>query len=577
MVERRHQTLDCRISSLVTLMADIMGPSMPLLSAHRSTVASMCHASCMTEYHPRCIMQPSRDVHKLTATALVSTTEQLSLEPRSWEAPTHDAIHERRRVDLRDPIYIPLPPSSTVSEKDEPRASSRASSDQGAKQSIEELEEAKEHSKTALVSPVAESQPIEDAGAWNHAQEMSRRSGPSLLEGDSLADDIEDHHGRNRLAQLLQEMSTEEYERRRCQSTQIHVQDLLYTYGTNAKLIPLRTYVYGSLMDSFQHDRKSSFASVYTQSSRSLDVRPSSSPVAGGHARRESWMDQLPSETMMTVLDLLSHLRTVPNFLAQRISSLSSAQLHHLTLPHRQRSNAESILQPVSMYKRFDFRTASKLVAKSTEALPVVDEMKGDPMLLLFHSLFDASSMSLAERELQLHAWSTTCAQIIADAKPESVDFCLVVTNAFADVRSWSLLPQLEMFMLDQIRQGAFLLDQDTTTVDCAKSPELRNAEMVVATSRFFDRTIEGLLEVLVSKQHDPLPPDVLRFIRSTLARIENVEQRMRARNFFISRWYCSTFIHELLVAPEVSFFDGCTSPPDKSIVLRYLHEVPPQ
>jgi hypothetical protein len=365
---------------------------------------------------------------------------------------------------------------------------------------------------------------------------------------------------------LIQIMRKEAYETRRCQALKSRVDDLLGLSGANARLVPVQFHLYKCMVDCFRRDKKNAFASFYAQVELSRESSKPGRDVGAAlpgaedprpvvHDPSNSWIHGLPSELASMTVDILGSLRTEPEFLAHRIARLSASQLADLTRPHRNVAAAESVLQPAVGLGRFDLRKIHRILPRTAENPKVSEDLQKDALFLLLHGIFDTSSRrDLQESQRRCDVWSTTCAHVIMDGKPGSNDFCVAILDAFANFYPWSIKPRLEIFLLDLIRSGEFISDSEASQpVDFSQPAELQNARIAVATSEFFVNNLISLLNVLTAGQSSVgIPRGSLDLIRATLGKIADPEKRTRARDFFVSRWYCNSFISNALMYPEV-------------------------
>ena len=186
--------------------------------------------------------------------------------------------------------------------------------------------------------------------------------------------------------------------------------------------------------------------------------------------------------------------------------------------------------------------------------------MQHDPLSVLLHGTFATSSgPGSQESQRQLDIWATVCAQVIACGKTGSDEFCTAILNSFAALEPWTLEPQLELLLLDSLRSGAFILEgPQHQPVNFTQPAELHNAKIAVATSEFFAKNVERILELIT--QGPPylgVPQHCLSLIRAILGKIADPGKRAKAKNFFVSRWYCTIFLSDAITYPEVSAISG--------------------
>ena len=483
------------------------------------------------------------------------------------------------------PDRIPLPPSVAGSEYSGeadriPLPPSVASSEYGEDAEPLQMEALSLRMMNGDVreQPPLEAPPVEDTeskptsdDSWDRPQEPEQDSIPRA-EHTTVQEETRMEATSPELPipflDLVSIIRRDAYEQVRYQALQSNVSRLLYDCGINGRYIPIQSHLYRRMVECFRSDKKTAFASLYTQSvniGRSRDpnahilVPELASGIAQstqeGSATQLSWIQMLPPGSERNVMKFLTSIRTDPCFLADRIARLSSAQLNSLARPYRQSSTPDSVLHPSSIYGKFDPRNFHRNLSRTSDPLPSPEDLLRDPILLLLHGLFDSSAQwGSPERQRQLDAWSSVCARIIEDGKPGSDDFCLTILDAFADFSPWTITPELEIFLLDLVRSGDFIVgSQGNQAVNFSQDNELHNARIAVATSEFFDNALSTLVGLLTrtSVRHG-VPRASLDLARTTLEKVQNPEKKVKARSFFISRWFCTSFLSNALIWPEV-------------------------
>ena len=480
------------------------------------------------------------------------------------------------------PEHIPLPPSVASSEYSgdaEPlhmeeappkqqsdiveRLASRfplAVDDPSAHQS-EELE----NKATAYPEDVTKGEPasLGDAQAQEHIiiqEDFRNQEGPQA--------ETTSHEIPIPLLELLGLIHKDTYEQMRYQALQSKVSSLLFDCGINGRFIPIQYHLYRRMVDCYRSDKKTVFASLYAQS---LDLGKSSDSSVLKHSelvesppgapqdpsvKTRSWIQSLPSSSGRSILKFLKNVRNDSLFLADRISRLSSSQLSNLARPHKQLTAIDSVLHASPVYSKFDPRNFHRSMAKSNETLPSTGDLFRDPMVLLLHGLFDSSSpWGSFERLCQLEIWASVCAKVIEDGKAGSDEFCLTVLDAFAEFTPWAIKPELEMFLMDLVHSGDFLVDSHASqSVDFSQDRELHNARIAVATAEFFENALLTLVGLITRPAPQTgVPQASLDLIRAILEKIQDPEKKAKARSFFISRWYSTSFLSNALLFPEVN------------------------
>ncbi|KAL8753802.1 MAG: hypothetical protein Q9184_005313, partial [Pyrenodesmia sp. 2 TL-2023] len=103
------------------------------------------------------------------------------------------------------------------------------------------------------------------------------------------------------------------------------------------------------------------------------------------------------------------------------------------------------------------------------------------------------------------------------------------------------------------LQDGAFCLEPASRVPTNFKEPlEIRNANAVIAASKFYDKALKGLFAMLLDiAPADMMPGGLLTLIHSMLNKIPAIDVRSRAKNFIVSRWYIASFLGRILTYPE--------------------------
>ncbi len=373
------------------------------------------------------------------------------------------------------------------------------------------------------------------------------------------------------LDELAQLIRLERYQSGHTSSMQDTLSHVLLSCGLNRRLIRSTALAYAAMLDHFKADDKAGFAALFracqqlVQGCGSVERSIATNVLDGGdgfactHVQggpRFSWLQDLPPAQQGDVLEFFTRIRTDPDFLSERISSLPSVELVALSCPHQSASVVDSVLENQSYGKGRGYGKARRL---GTD-FPCLDALKGfhhkDPLFALFYDIFDDSSKpGSLEYRRRIDVWSTTCARMTILAKRGSDEFLNVALNSFAGLQQWLLKPKLELFLVRVLQEGAFLLDISASApVDFKQPLEIRKAKAAVAGSNFFDQALKDLFKLLTEGSAlDSIPGSVLDFARAFLSKIKDPRIRLRAKNFIAAKWYFSSFLSNILVYPEVS------------------------
>ena len=250
---------------------------------------------------------------------------------------------------------------------------------------------------------------------------------------------------------------------------------------------------------------------------------------------------------------MITRIRSDTNFLARYLTKSSSAHLNQLAHPHRQAAATESVLRNPTGSGSFRGSVYFN-PSKSKDDLEPLGDVEHDPLFLLINCVFQTSNdPSLSERSFQCDVWSTVCAQIVEEGKADSDEFCLAILDVFAGIDSWPMKPQLETFLTELMQSGTFVLEPSANqVVDFTKPTETSESSGAAKIRGFFENALRTLTQLLTrGLAEDAIPKTVLDLIHATLIKINDPVKRTKAQKFFI-RWYCTSYISNALIYPEV-------------------------
>ena len=368
------------------------------------------------------------------------------------------------------------------------------------------------------------------------------------------------------LAEVRDVIALEHYHKQRLALQQSALDNLTRKCSINSRLIPSLDRAHRALSDCFQNGDSTGFAKVYRTCENIVEacithpVETSTmdleEPVDHKHTTPMSWLQRLPEDCQQIIINFITDLRTDTNFLAERLSSLSFSELIEL-LPRSDTSRRpQSIFQGQPQRSTAGYNPSPPSQGGELVLGKLRNLHQGDPFFVLAHCIFAiAGTQGSTERYLKNRVWSNACARVIVEGRPGSDDFTTCTLDAFFDSSNWSLKPRLERFIAKVLQEGAFLVDPTSREPSDLKAPmEIRNANVVIAKSNFFDQALKDLLGLLLSFPLMAMLPNGLHtFICSTLGKIHNAEVRKRARNFIVSKWFVSSVLSQALTNPEVS------------------------
>lgn len=375
------------------------------------------------------------------------------------------------------------------------------------------------------------------------------------------------------LEELAHLVELERYQTFRTLSIETDLDRLSLSCGLDRRSISTFSVAYGNLIDQYKTDDQAGFAGLYEaceQLKASCDtagapINPPG-PVLEMDALRpedletRSCVQMLPPDDQDIILAFLTWIRTDPNFLSDRISSMFPTELTALTSLYHPAGIDFSVL-PNHSHGKTQFYSRDSQMMKLSRRMDNLHRFHNqDPLFALLYGVFDSSSRpGSSEHFRRTDIWATVCARNFTEgfteAKPGSDELVIATLDAFANFQDRNLRPRIETYLMKILVEGSFLLDPEASQATNSNDPmEMHNAKVAVTEADFFDKALNDLFGLLTTESHDQaVPESALIFIHAILRKIENRKLRLRAKHFIVCRWYFATFISSIVVYPEVT------------------------
>ncbi|KAI5364962.1 hypothetical protein Slin15195_G045000 [Septoria linicola] len=374
----------------------------------------------------------------------------------------------------------------------------------------------------------------------------------------SSTNDLEDVACLSEITHLLR---LQKYHKRRCLHAQDNLHRLQLAAAKSARLRLTARSVQHTLAECIKSEDKASFASLlHAFQDACEDVsRPSRAAAAAwdqGVAATDKPFDSFLSNVSLSAKDallaVLTKLRYDGHFLAERLIALSTKELNAL-LPERTTSKSgDSVFASASRTSR-----SSRPVGYAVDAQ--VDFLTacayGSPLeTLVFASGSSAHTDSL-EHKRSTEIWATVCARIVSEQKPGSEKLIPALMDIWSTLAPWPGKRRLEMWMLQTLQNGAFLLEQQHKQSFRARvegRPDL-SIEEQTRTEAFYTKATESLLD-LFADQTGPsvIPPGAVSLSLAMFQKLRDSPSHQRALpSFVLTRWLFSTFIVNAINLPE--------------------------
>ncbi|TKA79861.1 hypothetical protein B0A49_01569 [Cryomyces minteri] len=170
----------------------------------------------------------------------------------------------------------------------------------------------------------------------------------------------------------------------------------------------------------------------------------------------------MPPEVRRILLEFISEIRNNPEFFADRIANLSQQQLASF-MSFRQS------LDPI------DSVIAHTAPGKATSGSNSTEDFR------------------------RTDTWATACAKIITQQKLGSDKFIMMVLDAWAGMREWSGKAGLDLFLMEVLQHGAFLLERDgnVSVRHGSQTAAMPPTKDTPTADELFDKATMRLFEVL--------------------------------------------------------------------------------
>ncbi|RDW93143.1 uncharacterized protein DSM5745_00465 [Aspergillus mulundensis] len=335
--------------------------------------------------------------------------------------------------------------------------------------------------------------------------------------------------------------------------------------GISARLVRLGAAVQRGLVDRLKHDDKANFIALYHTM---IDLQEPCSLAARRHLRqpddwedwpksRESGLDKAPDffrqlspQSQADLLDILQSVRMDPQFVFEKLCSLTPMQLSALISSSVSSWEVGAESFPATSRSRVP-SLGSKTVPGS--GIPFKDRVlafeRTDPLSTLLFNVYAAPLDSEApEAQLRLDTWSSICAKLIADGASRSFALLDHVLTLWATGSDWKAKPKFELYLMDILQTGAFLLEHIEPPPGYDMDPlDLLRTEVA---EEYFASTVDALLELL----DDPdagLPRSVAQLSKAIIQKLDRQDCRHRFVDFLFGQWFFPKFLYGALTYPE--------------------------
>ncbi|KAL2825929.1 hypothetical protein BDW59DRAFT_172050 [Aspergillus cavernicola] len=338
--------------------------------------------------------------------------------------------------------------------------------------------------------------------------------------------------------------------------------------GVSARLIRIGAAVQRGLVDRLKHDDKANFIALYHTM---VDLQEPCALAAQRHLHQsDSWEDwsnsrestfdrapdfflQLSPQSRADLLEILQSVRTDPQFVFERLCSLTPAQLSALisSSVSSWEAGVDTSFSPTSRSRISGLNSKTSAVS----AIPFKDRVlafeRTDPLSALLFNVYAAPLNSEApEAQLRLDMWSSVCAKLIADGASRSYALIDHILTLWATGSDWKAKPKLELYLMDILQTGAFLLEHIEPPPGLNFDMDPIDPLRTDVAEEFFASTVDSLLELLDGPDAG-LPQTVVQLSKAILQKLDRKDCRDRFLDFLFVQWFFSKFLYGALTYPE--------------------------
>lgn len=389
------------------------------------------------------------------------------------------------------------------------------------------------------------------------------------------------------LEELAHLVRLSKYQERKRANTRVRLQRSLVSTALSARLTRCGEITQRNLADSFRTEDKKAFANLFGAihdvrnscddtrryallepdmdpikspglvSSESLDTPTSGIGSVSSIGSIVPFLNDISASAREAFLNFLTQIRTNPDYLASRLSSLSNAELQALNTFHQGSEPAESVLPYYNSRPsgRGPPTTASRSTTQSPNAIErLLSFQRHDALSALIYTSFaNSAGPDSAEDRRRNDIWANACARLISEAKfSNSANETILysVLDVWSSMRDWSGRSNMEWFLMKILEDGAFLLDraedQNGTRFNISDWTHKDN----IASDEFYDRAIDDLFEVLDDEDATGIPDGVIELGNEILKRLDPrlIES---VRRWFVSKWIFGHWLPDVIVHPE--------------------------
>lgn len=329
--------------------------------------------------------------------------------------------------------------------------------------------------------------------------------------------------------------------------------------GLSGRLIRIGNIVQRGLVEALKHDDKANFVTLYhmlfelqesclsgtlREDQQDLDDRE---PTLG----HSDFSSQLSPQSRADLLEILRLVRSDPEFLADRFRSLTPSQLTAFLSPSTT-SDTGDLAFPSSSRSRNHYpynRNPTRSASFKDHAYAFE---RTDPLAILLRNVFAVPlEPESSEAKVRIDVWSSVCAQLISQGSSRFFPLIGQILSSWATGSNWKARSRFELYLMDILQTGAFLLEHIDTPPGMNFAAETLDPLRTDVAEEFFASAVDDLFQLL----DDPdggFPQSVLQLARAVLTKLDHSDTRSRFLEYLFVQWFFPKFLHSALTYPEV-------------------------
>ncbi|KAJ5575898.1 hypothetical protein N7535_002824, partial [Penicillium sp. DV-2018c] len=333
--------------------------------------------------------------------------------------------------------------------------------------------------------------------------------------------------------------------------------------GVSARTVRVGLTAQRGLVEALRHDDKASFVALYhtLHSLQESCCPPVPNDGQTGSVEGEpsltseiehfpDFLHQLSPQSRTDFLEILRLVRSDPQFLVDQLRSLSSSQLGAFISPAAASDSNDPAFPSISRAQGQSFFGRNQTQSAAFKDYAYAFE-RTDPLSVLLFNVFAAPlDPDTSEARLRLEVWSSVCAQLISSGSSRYYPLIGQILSSWATGSSWKARPRFELYLMDILQTGAFLLEPVATPPGLNFSVDALDPLRTDVAEEFFTSAVDDIFRVL----DDPdggFPHAVLQLANAVLRKLDNPETRSRFLEFLFVQWFFSKFLYGALTYPE--------------------------